>query len=82
MALTGLTTPAPEGTTQVTVRPPTPLPLSSVSRTTSESGSWKPAGAVWSLPETRTSAVGIEASAVWVNVTGEPSSPSTAACAV
>src|SRR5262245_39192609 len=46
IALTGLTTPAPDGTTQVTVRPPTPLPLSSRSRTTSESGSWNPAGAV------------------------------------
>jgi hypothetical protein len=71
--VTGLTDPAPVPTTQVIAFPPTPLPLSSSSRTTSESASGAPTEPLCASPETRISAVGFAAIAVWVKVTvGSP----------
>src|SRR5882724_2772106 len=66
-------------TTQVTGLPPTPLPLSSTSRTSRVSAKRNPAGALWPSPDTYTSEVGFAGSAVWVNVTGEPARPVAAA---
>ena len=77
--LTGVTEPALAGTTQVTCRPPMPLPLSSRSRTTRSSATSNPPGAIWSSPETSSSTVGLAGTAVWVKVTGEPVNPSTVA---
>src|SRR5512143_4073479 len=80
-ALTGSTDPSPLPTTQVTGRPPTPLPLGSTSRTTRESGSWNPAGALCPSPETMSRLVGLAGTAVWLKVTGEPASPAAVAWA-
>ena len=80
LTVTGLTEPPPVATTQVIGFPPTPLPLESSSRTTSESARGAPAAPLCPSPETRTSVVGFAAAAVWVKLT--EFSPTDEACAL
>src|SRR4051794_41883087 len=71
--LIGSTDPSPVLTTQVTARPPTAFPFWSTSCTTSESGNWNPAGALWPSPEILTSLLGVAGTAAWMNARGDPS---------
>src|SRR5207248_2874332 len=81
LTVAGLTEPPPVATIQVIGFPPTPLPLASCSRTTSESASGAPAEPVWASPETRTSVVGFAASAVCVKLTAlRPTEEASAVC--